>query len=141
MQFHRRLIEREFGRGAVQLLRVRNAQDAVGYLYNFVRDGHVYAYQSGFNYSDDPKRKPGLVTHALAVRVGSELGFSRYDFLAGDSQYKRSLATDEDQMVWLCLQNPRLRFSVERAARGLSGLGRRLRRAVHPQAPDRTRQT
>ena len=47
--FHRALIEREFGHGAIQLLRIAVGGAPIGYLYNFRNNGIVYAYQSGFD--------------------------------------------------------------------------------------------
>jgi CelD/BcsL family acetyltransferase involved in cellulose biosynthesis len=66
-KFHRRLIERHFAEGAVQLVEARAGERVIGYLYNFHRDGRVYAYQSGFD-DADPRERPGVVTHALAHR-------------------------------------------------------------------------
>jgi CelD/BcsL family acetyltransferase involved in cellulose biosynthesis len=118
-RFHRRLIEREFANGAIQLARISAGSEDIGYLYNFVQDGRVYAYQSGFAYGEDGKRKPGLVCHALAVSHAASQGFESYDLLAGDSQYKRSLATGRDEMVWLSLRRARVKFWLEDLARRL----------------------
>ncbi len=65
--FHRRLIERSFAEGAVQLVEARAGERVIGYLYNFRRGGRLYAYQSGFA-DADPRERPGAVTHALAIR-------------------------------------------------------------------------
>jgi CelD/BcsL family acetyltransferase involved in cellulose biosynthesis len=119
VRFHRLLIERRFEHGNVQLLRVRAGDDDVGWLYNFVHRGRVYSYQSGFAYGNGAKLKPGLVSHVLAIQHNLELGHTAYDLLAGDSQYKRSLSNDHSEMVWLCLQRPRLRFRLEALARAL----------------------
>jgi hypothetical protein len=42
-----------------------------------------------------------------------------YDFLAGGSRYKQSLATDARQLVWFRIQKPRLRFALEDLARAV----------------------
>jgi Acetyltransferase (GNAT) domain len=57
--FHRALIEREFARGAIQLLRVTVADRAIGYLYNFRHGGRISAYQSGFDTGDRSQRRFG----------------------------------------------------------------------------------
>jgi hypothetical protein len=118
-RFHRRLIADRLPHGEIQLLRVRSGTTILGYLYNFVYQGRVYCYQSGFDYDEDPKRKPGLVSHALAVQHNLDQGAAVYDFLGGDSRYKQSLCTDSVPMRWLVWQRPRWRFRLEDALRGM----------------------
>ena len=65
--FHRLLIERSFAAGAIQLLKARAGDRVIGYLYNFRLGNRVYAYQSGFA-DADRRERPGIVTHALAIR-------------------------------------------------------------------------
>jgi CelD/BcsL family acetyltransferase involved in cellulose biosynthesis len=117
--FHRRLIERRFAAGEIQLLRVRAGDTTVGCLYNFVWRGDVSFYQSGLAYETDGKLKPGLVCHALAVDHAARAGERWYDFLAGQSRYKQSLATDARALVWARIQKPRLRFAIEDLARSV----------------------
>ena len=114
-RFHRSLIDRSFSSGAIQLVRVTAGSAVVGYLYNFLYRGTVYNYQSGFRYSSDAMLKPGLVVHALTVAHNATAGAIRYDLLAGDQQYKRSLATATRPMYWVIAQRPRLRFRIENA--------------------------
>ena len=116
---HRRLIEASLERGEVDLLRCSAGGSPIGYLYNFVHRGHVYSYQSGFHYEPDNRLKVGLVSHALAIQRYAAEGHSIYDFMAGDSQYKRSLASRQSELVWLVLQRPLLRFRVEHVLRRL----------------------
>ena len=112
--FHERLVRDAVVRAEVQMLRVTAGDEIVGYLYNFVRDGHVYFYQSGFKYTEDPKFKPGLVCHYLAVMHNLETGNRIYDFLAGQQRYKQSFAVGDMKMYWFALQKPGLVFAVER---------------------------
>lgn len=116
-RFHRTLVEQRLDHQEIQLLKITAGPQVVGYLYNFVKGGTVSSYQSGFWYADDPKLKPGLVSHALAVQHALESGADRYDFLAGDSQYKRSLSNACEDLVWLALQKDRLRFQIENMLR------------------------
>jgi hypothetical protein len=113
-QFHERLVRDAAARGEVELLCVRAGGETVGYLYNFVKDGHVYFYQSGFQYDDDAKLRPGLVCHYLAVMHDLKAGHRIYDFLAGPQRYKQSLGTAHVKMYWISFQKPRLVFAVER---------------------------
>jgi len=114
--FHRALIEREFARGAIQLLRVTVADRAIGYLYNFRHGGRIYAYQSGFD-DVDRKRRPGVVTHALAIGHNAVAGAAVYDFLAGENQLKASFATERYELAWQVIRFPRLKYRLESAAR------------------------
>ena len=115
--FHRRLIEQEWPRGGVHLLRVSAGEHEIGYLYNLVYGQTIYSYQSGFNYEHDAKIKPGLVSHVLAIQRATADGFGFYDLLAGDAQYKRSLATHSETMRWIRLRRPRLAFRLEALVR------------------------
>ena len=114
--FHRDLIFRRFGAGEIQLLRVLAGEKCIGCLYNIVKDGHVYAYQSGFDYGADSRLKPGLVSHCLAINYNLAIGAQVYDFMAGDSRYKKNLGTDFVEMSWLVLQRPirGSRFEIDR---------------------------
>jgi len=113
--FHDRLVRDGVTRGEVQLLRVTAGDETVGYLYNFVRDGHVYFYQSGFKYEEDSKLRPGLVCHYLAIVHNITVDNRIYDFLAGPQRYKQSLSSASVKMYWFALQKPRLVFAVERS--------------------------
>ncbi|MHA1569209.1 MAG: GNAT family N-acetyltransferase [Alphaproteobacteria bacterium] len=132
--FHRRLIETAFDRGEIQLAHVVAGDETVAYLYSFVRAGRVSFYQGGLAYSEDPRRKPGLVAHYLAIAHNLESGAGIYDFLAGDSRYKRSLATDSVDLLWATAQKPRLKYRLEALARGLKG---RIRAGASGDAVDR----
>jgi CelD/BcsL family acetyltransferase involved in cellulose biosynthesis len=118
-RFHHRLIADGFSRGAIQLVRVTAGTQEIGYLYNLVRDGRIAAYQSGFAYESNPRAKPGLVCHALAIEHNLRQGAARYDFLAGFNQMKQSLATNKEKLVWVTLQNRRFGAYLERYARYL----------------------
>ena len=118
-RMHRALIKAAYPEGGIQLLRINAGERPIGWLYNFVHDGRVMSYQSGFDYSDNPKLKPGLVSHALAVQHNLERGLKIYDFLAGDSQYKRMLSNASTGMRWLVLRRDRVKFRVEELLRSV----------------------
>jgi CelD/BcsL family acetyltransferase involved in cellulose biosynthesis len=98
--FHRALIARALPDGEVDLLSIAAGGQAVGYLYNFRKNGRVLAYQSGFDYRDDPHCKPGLTCHSLAIEMYAAEGATIYDFLAGDDRYKATLANDSAMLHW-----------------------------------------
>jgi CelD/BcsL family acetyltransferase involved in cellulose biosynthesis len=123
-RFHRDLINTSFAAGVIQMLRIAAGSTVVGYLYNFVYRGTVSNYQSGLCYDGDAALKPGMVAHVLAVNYNVRARLETYEFLAGDQQYKRSLATDEKRMYWLVGQKRRAKYLIEDAT---NRLVRRLR--------------
>lgn len=103
VDFHERLIARLWPQGLVDLVCVRTGVKVVGYLYNFTSENKVYFFQSGFTYEDGSKRSPGLLTHALCIESYRLKGYSEYDLLAGEAQYKRELTKQERTLCWTIL--------------------------------------
>lgn len=126
-RFHRTLIHTRLAHGNIHLLRIAAGSDLIGYLYNFEHRGVVASYQSGFRYRDNPKLKPGLVSHALAIQANLSGGARCYDLLMGRQQYKEMLATRRGEMSWLVIQQPRARFALESKLRALVSSLRALR--------------
>ncbi len=111
--FHERLIRERFESGEIQLLRVDAGANPLGFLYCFLYQGKVYFYQSGFSYGEGNAQRPGLVSHYLAILHNVSKGFDAYDFLAGEAQYKSSLATESAPMLWMRLIRGRVRLQFE----------------------------
>jgi CelD/BcsL family acetyltransferase involved in cellulose biosynthesis len=116
-KFHRALLANCLPRGTAELVRIAAGDKTIGYVYNFVRDGWVYAYQTGLEYDSDSKMKPGLVAHYLCIEKHLSEGAHGYDFLAGDSRYKRSFGTPGPDMLELVLQRPIAKLRIESALR------------------------
>jgi Acetyltransferase (GNAT) domain len=141
MSFHRYLIERLFDESRVELLRLDAGITTIGYLYNFVHDGKVYFFQSGFRYDGDAKMKPGLLMHARAISQSAANGRREYDFLAGEARYKKSLAKCARTLHWTVLfrnvARVRALLKLRTVIRGLRGsrdfLVRKCMRAGTPQ--------
>lgn len=112
-KFHSAFVRSRFAHGEIELLRIAAGDQAIGYLYNFVHAGRVYAYQSGFRYEADAAIKPGLVSHYLAIERHIALGDAIYDFMAGAAQHKQSLSTHRAMMSWIIARRDRLRFRIE----------------------------
>lgn len=103
VRFHHALIAAGLPRGQVEMLRISAGETVVGYLYNLRSGDRVHAYQSGFAYGDDPRRKPGLTCHHLAIERAQAEGVAVYDFLAGDDRYKQSLANGAAPLHWVTI--------------------------------------
>ncbi len=101
-RFHRALIARAIPRREAELLHFSAGGQTIGYLYNFLWRGWVLAYQSGFAYPHaDPRRKPGLTCHHLAIEAHMAEGMNGYDFLAGEARYKTSFTNSQNSLSWL----------------------------------------
>lgn len=100
-RFHHELIRRGIPRGEIALLRVTAGARVAGILYNFRFRGRELAYQSGFMYEQsEPRLKPGLTCHRMAIEASGRDGMEIYDFLAGGDRYKRSLSDGTATMHW-----------------------------------------
>ena len=68
----------------------------LGYTYNLLNHDTVYFYLSAIEYAEESNRfQPGLIMHTLAIAYFACKGFKTYDFMGGDSQYKRSLSNEQ----------------------------------------------
>lgn len=87
---------------SVDMLEVKAGDTSLGLSYNLIHNNRVYFYCSGIN--DNTKRdklKPGYIMHTLLMSYYGNLGFGSYDFMAGDSQYKRSLSSEKYNLYTL----------------------------------------
>lgn len=114
--FHRELIKREFNSGIIDIIKVTSGEYILGYLYNFRYRDVVYNYQGGFNY-EKPRWRPGILSHQAAINWYATTGASTYDFLAGDSQYKRIFANSHRELSWGRVFKRSIRSSIENALR------------------------
>ena len=107
LSFHEALIRTGFARGEIQLSRIATRDRELGYLYNFQHGGRVLSYQSGFAAEIDPRLKPGLVCHLLAIGQARDAGYAIYDFLAGAQRYKTTLAPHYSETLhWVTAHRP-----------------------------------
>jgi CelD/BcsL family acetyltransferase involved in cellulose biosynthesis len=100
-RFHWDMVTKQYDAGGINLVRVMAGEHEIGYLYLLLKGGVVSVYQTGFHYEASGQFKPGLVSHYLAILYYQNAGYKAYDLLAGKSQYKNSLSTDQGEMVWL----------------------------------------
>lgn len=112
-QMHWFIIETRYDDGEIQLLRVSNASEAIGYIYSFIWHQRVYVLQTGFKPEKDKRLMPGYVAHAMAINHNKSIGMHYYDLMHGDSLYKRILCNRTQNLYWLVLQRKRLKFEFE----------------------------
>jgi CelD/BcsL family acetyltransferase involved in cellulose biosynthesis len=117
-RFHEELIAHGVPTGAVRISRTLAGDQTIGVLYNFVHDGRVYNYQSGFLYERDGRLKPGLISHVLAIEDSIGRGECCYDFLAGFSGHKSHLANAEHPMKWIAIGRDTPERRIEANLRG-----------------------
>ena len=129
MQFHEGLVQQAPVPGTVRIYRVCAGSCIVGYLYTFVRDGRCYFYQSGYDYNLLQRHnQPGwLVLKLILERLQSE-GMKTFEFMAGDSAYKRRFTAKSRSVSWLTFERPTVRGRLTRGlarARAAAGLVKR----------------
>jgi hypothetical protein len=121
--FHRALVTKCHPRGEVQMLRLTVGQETVGLVYNLIHRGKVYFYQCGYRYSEDRRLSPGILTLSRAIQYCLEAGFDHYDFLSGDTQYKRDLSTGSRQLVWATFRRPGPKLRLLKTLRRYKSFG------------------
>jgi hypothetical protein len=106
--FHELMIRRQFDR--TLLFQVQAGAEVVGVLYCFLFRGWVYFYQSGLSYTLDSHSSPGRLTLYLAISHCLEQPeLKGFDFMAGDTEYKRSLTNSHRPLRWITLRRPTVR--------------------------------
>ena len=89
------------------------------YIYNFIYRDQVFFYLSGIDYANSELSKPGVIAHALCIQHYIDSNKTCYDFLGGDSQYKRSLGSNSGTMSITAFQKHRTLFLVESVGRAV----------------------
>lgn len=119
MDFHKSLMKEAWDKGEVDVIRLslgeedQGEMNYLGMLYNFIHHGEVYFYMSALRYEDNPKLKPGLVVHSLAIEKYLKRKMNIYNFMAGDSQYKKSLGVKKEYMMSYYFKRFKLSFVIE----------------------------
>ena len=109
--FHEAVIRQAFDQ--TLLFRLQAGEEVVGLLYCFLFRGWVYFYQSGFSYTLDSRRNPGLFTlNAVISHCLERADLEGFDFMAGDREYKRSLASTHRPLRWIVVRRRTARSLV-----------------------------
>lgn len=110
--FHQSLINDDCN-NVVQVATLSLNNRAIGYLFNFVYQEHVYFYLSALTVFENNKIKVGLTLHAKAIQFYQEQGLSCYDFLGGEARYKSSLSNQHYNLAILSFFNNSIILQVE----------------------------
>ncbi len=77
----------------VDVVTVKAGTHLLGMCYNFLWEKRVEFYCCGINDTVPDKHiKPGYLVHLYCMAYYAERGYTEYDFLGGDAQYKKTLA-------------------------------------------------
>lgn len=115
------LKEPEFAR----IHRLAFGDKTIGHVINFTLGQTVYFYCSGIEHAIASNHiKPGYVMHCYLMVEYNRLGFHTYDFMGGESQYKKSLSDEVVDFYNLTLTAPSLKGRLLRA---LTALKRRFK--------------
>lgn len=101
-------------RGQLDLLWLTVGNTPVAAQYSFVAGGKVYFYQSGRKIGAPPKVRLGIVMCILAIQDAMARGLEEYDFLGGDSPYKRYFTSTTRPLVNIRVARPSLREATRR---------------------------
>ncbi len=122
LRFHEHLIAQSGPGEGVQLIRLNAGERTVGYVYNMTRRGIVYFYQAGIDYRHFGSfGSPGLLLLTHAIEHALANGATRFELMAGDSAYKRTLGMAESKLVWLSLDRTGWTSTLRRAWWRLKG--------------------
>ena len=124
--FHLDLVSQLVPMRRAALFRVRRQGTTIACLYGLIEGTRILFYQSGLLRNDDNRIRVGLVAHALFMQACREHGLATYEFLPPPARYKRELASESEQLVWVELDRPGFRLYFEKIARSAK---RRLRSA------------
>jgi CelD/BcsL family acetyltransferase involved in cellulose biosynthesis len=113
---------------------LRLGEEVLGVLYNICYQGRIHGYLTGVKILDDPYLRSGILLNVLCIRDAIEQGRREYDFLQGESQYKRRLGHGRRALVeWrVCRRDLKesLASSVRFVGHGLNCVSRRLCQAL-----------
>ncbi|MGI9611752.1 MAG: GNAT family N-acetyltransferase [Acidimicrobiales bacterium] len=103
--FHRQLSMRLVDRDRLYLSLLSIDGTTIGARYDFVYGGKIWCIQGGW----DPEyaaARPGMYLTEDVVSWGASKGLEEYDFLGGESDYKKRWSTGERMLVTLVAANP-----------------------------------
>jgi CelD/BcsL family acetyltransferase involved in cellulose biosynthesis len=125
MNFHATLLKRGFDHGAVRLYRVAFGDETIAVCHYLCEGGAlgeggtVRFYLQGVRPEADGHLKPGLTAHCVLMQHFLDEGWDSYDFMGGDSRYKRQLADRRREFLSLRVHDGSARQRLRDVARAL----------------------
>jgi len=127
VRFHQALSARLAERGELVLALLEVDGKAVAARYDFLHDGRIWCFQGGW-LPDYERMRVGTLLTEDVIRWAIERGCREYDFLCGDEAYKRRWTDQERMLVDVLAWGRGPRAWLQRHARALRALARRLLR-------------
>lgn len=115
-RFHDLAMPRLLAIGALDVGWMTIKGQPVSAYYNFSWNGHIWHYQSGRKLDAPDDARVGVTMHALLIKRAIEDDMREYDFLAGVSQYKTSLASETRSLLTLRAARPSVVETARKAA-------------------------
>ena len=130
LEFHQRLCTRLHAKGWLLLLLLSVDGTNVAVRYDYVYAGKIWCMQGGWSPEWAAKRVGTLLTGKV-IEWGIEHGLREYDFLGGDSDYKRRWANGERVMTNLTACNAKtVRGWLWRGNRAAEDVARTVKRRL-----------
>jgi hypothetical protein len=113
--FHQNLINEDHATSKAVVASLKVNEELTGCLYCFIDNQCAYFYLSAFKPIKDNRIKLGLTLHTLFIKslIETSPNITKYDFLAGEARYKKSLANNQDMHCYLVIQKNSLKFRIE----------------------------
>lgn len=128
-EFNRLLVSEWAASGRLVLARLSYRGVAHVVLYGFVTKGKFDLYQLGVEPIEGVAiHSPGIAANLLLMAQLAEMGVAHYDFLRGTSPYKKSLTTEQRDVVCLTCRKPTARALFDQAMQLLMRVVRKMGR-------------
>ena len=114
--FHHNLMDEDHISSKTVVASFKINEALVGCLYCFIDHNCAYFYLSALKPIEDNRIKLGISLHTLFIQwiIENKPTITKYDFLAGEARYKKSLANHQDEHCYLVIQKTALKFKIER---------------------------
>lgn len=89
LSFHRQIMPLALRNGWLQLRVLQINETPLAAIYNFKYNGKIYFYQSGIDSNTYKTISIGMLVIGSSIEEGISEGMTEFDFLLGDSDYKR----------------------------------------------------
>ncbi len=127
VNFHKNLISKRFDHGEIQMIKISAGNYTIGCVYDLIYNREVLGISCGFNYLPSNVYMPGFVCHYYVVTHNAMIGLSSYDWLEGQSNYKKILSTNQIEMETIIIQKRSIKYTMDNIIVKLYRLYRRIR--------------